>query len=601
MDGVVMDMPPSHALKKLTLLYVEDDVDTREELAMMLQSCVAELHVACDGQEGLALFIKHRPDIVVTDIQMPIMTGLAMSADIRRLEPAQPIVVVSAYNDVEYLFRAIELGIDHYVTKPISVERLLDKLSQMAEVTLALKERRRSLALLEQYKHLVDESAFVCKLDSDGVITYVNRKLCDISECEPADLVGRDLAALRSNGQRGEGWAVAKAGEKWTGISRNKTQSGRTYVVESSLVPILSEDGQLLEVVSLDVDISTIYSDYENLSSALDDSDRSLREQRHFLTEYKRALDSGTCVCVTDQSCRLISINPQFEALLGYTSRELKGRPLQHIASELTVEHCLGQVSAAQDEPLANQIVRFKAKNNRLLHFSVSGVAVRKLGGDIESFILICQDVTESMRLSRDIVETQRELLYMLGDVVESRSQETGQHVKRVAVVSRFLALEVGLDAATAELIETAAPMHDIGKVGIRDAILNKPGKYSPEEFDEMKHHASIGHAILGKVERPLIKLAAVIAQQHHERWDGKGYPFGLAGDAISMAGRIVAIADVLDALSSSRVYKPAWEEARVLDYFREQRGLQFDPNLVDILLSHWETIKALRDENTPA
>ncbi len=334
-----MDMPPSHALKKLTLLYVEDDVDTREELAMMLQSCVAELHVACDGQEGLALFIKHRPDIVVTDIQMPIMTGLAMSADIRRLEPAQPIVVVSAYNDVEYLFRAIELGIDHYVTKPISVERLLDKLTQMAEVTLALKERRRSLALLEQYKHLVDESAFVCKLDSDGVITYVNRKLCDISECEPADLVGRDLAALRSNGQRGEGWAVAKAGEKWTGISRNKTQSGRTYVVESSLVPIMSEDGQLLEVVSLDVDISTIYTDYENLSSALDDSDRSLREQRHFLTEYKRALDSGTCVCVTDQSCRLISINPQFEALLGYTSRELKGQPL--------ARHCIGADAGA--------------------------------------------------------------------------------------------------------------------------------------------------------------------------------------------------------------------------------------------------------------
>ncbi len=188
----------------------------------------------------------------------------------------------------------------------------------------------------------------------------------------------------------------------------------------------------------------------------------------------------------------------------------------------------------------------------------------------------------------------------MLGDVVESRSQETGQHVKRVAVVSRFLALQVGLDAATAEMIETAAPMHDIGKVGIRDAILNKQGKYSPEEFDEMKHHARIGHAILGKVQRPLIKLAAVIAQQHHERWDGKGYPFGLAGDEISMAGRIVAVADVLDALASERIYKPAWEESRVLDYFREQRGLQFDPNLVDILLSNWETVKTLRDANAP-
>lgn len=594
-----MDMTPSNALKRLTLLYVEDDADTREELAMMLQPRVATLHVASDGQAGLALFAKHRPDIVVTDIQMPRMTGLAMSADIRRLVPGQPIVVVSAYNDVEYLFRAIELGIDHYVTKPVNVERLLDKLTQMANVALALKERQRSQVLLEQYKHLVDESAFVCKLNGEGLITYVNRKLCDISECSPRDLVGQDLAALRSNGERGEGWAVAQAGQKWTGISRNQTRSGRTYVVESSLVPILSEDGQVLEVVSLDVDISGIYTDYENLASALSDSDRSLREQRHFLTEYKRALDSGTCVCVTDQQCNLISINRQFEDVLGYASRELKGQPLQALASDLTLQYCQGETTCTGEDTATNRIVCFKAKTGEDLHFSVACVGVRDLGGDIESFILICQDVTESMRLSRDIVETQRELLYMLGDVVESRSQETGQHVKRVAVVSRYLALRVGLDASTAEMIETAAPMHDVGKVGIRDAILNKQGKYLPEEFEEMKHHASIGHAILDKVERPLIKLAAVIAQQHHERWDGKGYPFGLAGDNISMAGRIVSIADVLDALSSARVYKPAWEEARVLDYFREQRGLQFDPTLVDILLSDWEAIKALRDANS--
>lgn len=596
-----MDTTPLVALKSLSLLYVEDDQDTREELAMMLEPWVAALHVAADGEAGLALFTQHRPDLVVTDIQMPRMNGLLMSAEIRRLVPDQPIVVISAYNDVEYLFRAIELGIDKYVTKPVQVAPLLGKLAAMAEVRLALKEREHNQVLLAQYKHLVDQSAYVCKLDGAGRITYVNSKLCDVTGYAPGDLMGRDLATLRFNGERGAGWALALAGQRWSGISRNRTQGGEAYVVESSLVPILDEHGAVAEIVSLDVDISSIYADYENLLCALDDADYSLREQRHFLTEYKRALELGTCVCVTDPQLRVISVNNQFEHLLGYSTEELKGRMLNHMAPELSRYDCLGDVHRSDAGTFSNRIVTFTRKTGGQLKFSVGCVAVHSLKGAIESIILICQDVTESMRLSQEIVETQRELLYMLGDVVETRSQETGQHVKRVAVVSRFLALQVGLDAATADMIEAAAPMHDIGKVGIRDVILNKPGKYTPEEFAEMKHHAQIGHAILGKVERPLIKLAATIALQHHERWDGQGYPAGLSGDGISMAGRIVAMADVLDALCSARIYKPAWEESRVLAYFQEQRGRQFDPALVDILLSQWDAIKALQRANGPA
>jgi response regulator RpfG family c-di-GMP phosphodiesterase len=229
------------------------------------------------------------------------------------------------------------------------------------------------------------------------------------------------------------------------------------------------------------------------------------------------------------------------------------------------------------------------------LQFSIACVGVRNLLGDVESIILICHDITESLRLSNEIVETQRELLYMLGDVVESRSQETAQHVRRVAVVSRFLALKVGLAPEIADMIETAAPMHDVGKVGIRDAVLHKQGKLEHDEFEEMKHHARIGHDILGKVDRPLVALAATIAHQHHERWDGSGYPYGLKGEDIDIAGRIVAVTDVLDALSSARVYKPAWDEQRVIEYFKTQRGLQFDPKLVDILLEHWDAIKTLR------
>jgi response regulator RpfG family c-di-GMP phosphodiesterase len=145
-----------------------------------------------------------------------------------------------------------------------------------------------------------------------------------------------------------------------------------------------------------------------------------------------------------------------------------------------------------------------------------------------------------------------------------------------------------------------AAPMHDIGKVGIADAILNKPGKFDPAEFEEMKKHADIGFRILGNVERPLMGVAAAIAHEHHERFDGLGYPNGMLGTDISIEARIVSIADVLDALSSSRSYKNAWDDQRIKAYFLAQRGLQFDPNLVDILLTHWNTIQSLRSGNLP-
>ena len=137
-----MDMKALDVLKSVKLLYVEDDKATREELAMILEPWVGELHVACDGEQGLKLFGEHRPDIVVTDIQMPRVSGLAMSSEIRRLAPEQPIIIVSAYNDVEYLFRAIELGIDNYITKPLSVDRLFDKLVHITIASLAMKERR---------------------------------------------------------------------------------------------------------------------------------------------------------------------------------------------------------------------------------------------------------------------------------------------------------------------------------------------------------------------------------------------------------------------------------------------------------------------------
>lgn len=195
----------------------------------------------------------------------------------------------------------------------------------------------------------------------------------------------------------------------------------------------------------------------------------------------------------------------------------------------------------------------------------------------------------ENIYLNREIMDTQKEIILTLGEVVEKRSREMANHVRRVAETSYLLALKCGLDEESAEMLRLASPMHDVGKVGIPDAILMKPGALTPEEFQQIIPHTTIGFRILRKSRRDLMAAAAIVAQQHHERWDGTGYPQGLKGEEIHIFGRITGLADVFDALSHRRIYKEAWVEADVIDLIRRERGRHFDPGLVDLLLSHMD------------
>jgi len=200
----------------------------------------------------------------------------------------------------------------------------------------------------------------------------------------------------------------------------------------------------------------------------------------------------------------------------------------------------------------------------------------------------IQQGVAEIQVLNQEIIDTQRELILTLGEVCETRSHETGMHVVRVAEFSFLMANLAGCEEA--ELIKNASPMHDLGKVAIPDHILNKPGKLNEEEWEVMKTHSELGYQMLSVSQRPLLNMAAIIAHQHHEKWDGSGYPCGLKGEEIHIAGRITAVADVFDALSYERCYKPAWELDRVLRVLKEERGHHFDPDLIDLFFDNLDS-----------
>lgn len=205
--------------------------------------------------------------------------------------------------------------------------------------------------------------------------------------------------------------------------------------------------------------------------------------------------------------------------------------------------------------------------------------------------------VFESLCLNKEIEETQREILYILGEVTEARSEETGNHVKRVSKYCKILAEEYGLSKRDTMLITMAAPIHDIGKVAIPDSILMKPGKLTSEEFNIVKTHTTIGYNLLKSSNRDMLKSAAIIAHQHHERYDGKGYPQGLKGEEIHIYGRIVCVADVFDALGSPRVYKKPWIIDDILNYFRQERGKHFDPDLVDILFDNLDEFIKIKEK----
>ncbi|WP_025851681.1 HD domain-containing phosphohydrolase [Paenibacillus ehimensis] len=205
----------------------------------------------------------------------------------------------------------------------------------------------------------------------------------------------------------------------------------------------------------------------------------------------------------------------------------------------------------------------------------------------------------ESALLSHEIEETQKEIIFTMGEIGENRSKETGNHVKRVAEYSYILARGLGMSEEEAELLKTASPMHDIGKVAVPDAILKKPGKLTADEFEIMKSHTTTGYSLLKNSKRRILKAAAIVAHEHHEKWDGTGYPRGLRGEQIHIYGRITAIADVFDALGSERIYKKAWELDRILKLLKEERGVHFDPQIVDVFMQLLPKLLEVRDRYT--
>ncbi|MCO6354540.1 response regulator [Pseudoalteromonas shioyasakiensis] len=191
------------------------------------------------------------------------------------------------------------------------------------------------------------------------------------------------------------------------------------------------------------------------------------------------------------------------------------------------------------------------------------------------------------------------DLIQRLGRAAEYKDTDTGEHIARMSRYSKVLALAYGMSEYEAEQLKQAAPMHDVGKIGIPDSVLLKPGRLNENEYEHMKQHALIGAKILENSTSPLLQLAHKLALEHHEKWDGTGYPYGLKGEEISIEGRIVTIADVFDALTSKRPYKKAWSVEEAIDLLKDEAGKHFDPQLIDLFIGQIDSIIEIKNTYT--
>jgi len=592
-------------IKEIRVLYVEDNKDTREEVVYFLENRVSELYVAKNGEEGFKLYKEKSPDLVISDIQMPKLDGIRMSELIKEHDTNAKIILLTAFNDSEYLLKAIKLHIDNYAIKPLNIKELFSIMAKMAKNILLDKENKDIYNTLSQYKEIVDERSIVFKTNKAGIITYINKPFEKISGYLSSEVVGRTPDFLTHKDMDTsvfkKMWQRILDKKSWSGIVKNKKKDGDYYIIDMIVKPILDTNGDIQEFIALSNDITDLENSKEYFKKQSILASSNLEESILLAKLYEEAIDKSNIILKINTDKKITYANEAFYTVSGYNKEELIGKDYSIIRNKnVPISDYKKTIDMLESHLSLGKIWKGKTidtkKDGSLFYCNITIYPMTNKEGEIVEYLGIRHDITEIKNLHKELEQTQREIVYKLGEVGETRSKETGNHVRRVAEYSKLLALKYGLSKKDVNTLFTASPMHDIGKVGIPDEILNKPGRLTSSEWDIMRTHSKIGYDILKTSKREILQAAALVSYTHHEKWDGSGYPKGLKGDEIHIFGRITALADVFDALGSDRCYKKAWEIDKILKYFNNQSGKHFDPKLVDIFMNNLEEFFEIRD-----
>ena len=464
-------------LKKLSLLYVEDDENTREELEYFLKNKVKKLYVAKNGQEGFDFFEKYQPDLIITDIQMPVMTGTKMIKLIKEKNKTIPIVIITAFNDTDYLFEAIKLNVTNYLTKPLNLFALSEVLANIAKNINLENENKEIYNSLKQYKDIVDERSIISKADINGIITYINEPFEKISGYKKEELLGKPHSiithpAINKNIFKKMWKKINIEKKSWQGRLKNISKEGNEYFVDIIIKPILDLDGNIIEFISLSNDITDLETTKEYFKTQTQKSAFNLTESIRIVNAYKEAINESNIILRIDLNKNIVYANEAFYKISAYTKEDLIGKPYSFLKHyNLTQEEQTKKIDSIFNGNIwKGKISNFK-KNGQVFHCDVTMYPLKNKDEEVIEYMGIHHDITDIERLHDELEDAQREIIYKLGEIGECRSSETGQHVKRVAEYSKLLAIKIGLDPKDVNKLFMASPMHDIGKVGIPDSI----------------------------------------------------------------------------------------------------------------------------------
>ena len=606
-DQIIVSIENLDKNKQKTILIVDDSLTIQAQLKEILENRNYKTAIASDPLSALKIINEIKIDLMLLDVELANDNGIEFLHKNKNLIVVKkniPVMMISENIDTSVIRDGLKSGAVDIIKKPYVLEEIILKVNLWIDYRRKEDEVQCSTAILAEYKDAVDERSIVSKSDLDGVITYVNKHFCDISGYSAEELLGQNHSIVRHQDMQDEvfkelWYTIKELKKSWKGKVKNRKKDGSYYWVDALIKPIIDKDGKIVEFIGLRSDITEIENYKELLKDKLKDTSKSLDENINYTEQYEESINTFTAIIKTDINNNITYINEEFSKISGYSEDELIGMNCSEIRhkSHILSGDCIALAKKLSSNEHVSMTFKNIAKDGTVYVVETLAYPISNLKGEVVEHLQLMHDITELRNLHQEIEDTQREIVYKMGEIGESRSKETGNHVKRVAEYSKQLAILYGLSEEESEILFTASPMHDIGKVAIADSILKKEGPLTPEEFDIMKTHTEIGYNILKGSSRKVLEAAAIVSNEHHEKWDGSGYPRGLEGENIHIYGRITAIADVFDALGSSRCYKKSWEDSEIFKLLEEQKGKQFDPKLVELFLTNTSIFTVIRDK----
>jgi putative two-component system response regulator len=593
--------PPDPIAGRPAVLLVDDDASKRLAIRAALARLGYPVVEADSGREALRAVATQTFAVILMDVQMPTMSGYETAKLIRARSESTvtPIIFMTAFGrDEVETATAYASGAVDFLFAPIAADALRAKVAAFVDLFARAHEHQDSLDSITALNASLRESEVraqavlqnvadgIVTIDERGAIESVNRSAAALFGYGPEELVGRPLQTIIAEEHRDELEQVAAdhaRGHNGDGTVESiealgRRKDGSQFAIEIGISEM--QIGERTFTIEAIRDITERAERAEGERSR----DQALRREAQIDRIVFEEAPIGSVI--TGRDGHVERVNLAVCTMLGHTPEVFTGADfLEFTHAEDRAAGAAALAAVVSGAPTQHFDTRYLHTSGRVIEARVALSAIRDDEDEVAQLFAQIEDVTDARRTSRDLEQAQFEMLARLAAAAELHDDDTGQHTLRVADLSVAIARGIGMPEAELELLRLAAPLHDVGKIAISDVVLRKRGKLTVDEFEQVKTHTTTGAQMLAGSPFELLALAEQTALTHHERWDGSGYPAGLAGEAIPITGRIVAVADVYDALTHSRPYKAAWSSADAISELTSQAGRHFDPIVVDAFL----------------